>query len=70
MIDVVTGGGEQGVEIGHVDGDGARDALPAVLPVLPLRETVPFPDTLTPLAVGQERSIRLVNDALAATARS
>ena len=32
--------------------------------MLPLRETVTFPDTLTPLAVGQERSIKLVNDVL------
>src|SRR4051812_8335303 len=39
--------------------------LPDALPVLPLRETVAFPDTLTPLAVGQPRSIELVNDALA-----
>jgi ATP-dependent Lon protease len=38
--------------------------LPSALPVLPLKETVPYPDTLTPLAVGQERSIRLVNDVL------
>jgi ATP-dependent Lon protease len=38
--------------------------LPAALPVLPLREMVPYPDTLTPLAVGQERSIRLVNEVL------
>src|SRR5437764_5006733 len=42
----------------------AQPTLPPGLPVLPLRETVPFPETLTPLAVGQERSIRLVNDAL------
>ena len=42
----------------------ARPPLPAQLPVLPLRDTVTFPDTLTPLAVGQERSIRLVNDVL------
>ena len=40
--------------------------LPEALPVLPLRETVTFPDTLTPLAVGQERSIKLVNDVLGA----
>ena len=33
--------------------------------MLPLRDTVTFPDTLTPLAVGQERSIQLVNDVLA-----
>jgi ATP-dependent Lon protease len=38
--------------------------LPGALPVLPLKETVPFPDTLTPLAVGQERSMRLINDVL------
>jgi ATP-dependent Lon protease len=35
-----------------------------VLPVLPLRDSVTFPDTLTPLAGRQERSIRLVNDVL------
>ncbi len=39
--------------------------LPAELPVLPLRETVPFPDTLIPLAVAQPRSIALINDVLA-----
>ncbi|MDQ3572943.1 MAG: endopeptidase La [Actinomycetota bacterium] len=38
--------------------------LPAALPVLPLREMVAYPDTLTPLAIGQERSMRLVNDIL------
>ena len=40
--------------------------LPERLSVLPLRDTVTYPDTLTPLAVGQERSIQLVNDALSA----
>src|SRR5947199_29901 len=29
------------------------------------RESVPLPDTLTPLAVGQDRSVQLVNDVLA-----
>ena len=38
--------------------------LPAALPVLPLKEMVAYPDTLTPLAVGQERSIKLVDDVL------
>jgi ATP-dependent Lon protease len=38
--------------------------LPEALPILPLRDSVPFPETLTPLAVGQERSIKLVNDVL------
>jgi ATP-dependent Lon protease len=41
-----------------------QEPLPDALPVLPLRETVTYPDTLTPLAVGQERSIKLVNDVL------
>jgi ATP-dependent Lon protease len=44
----------------------ASEPLPEALPVLPLRETVTFPETLTPLAVGQERSIKLVNDVLGA----
>jgi ATP-dependent Lon protease len=39
--------------------------LPGELPVLPLRETVPFPETLIPLGIAQERSIQLVNDVLA-----
>jgi ATP-dependent Lon protease len=44
----------------------ATEPLPDALPVLPLRETVTFPETLTPLAVGQERSVKLVNDVLGA----
>jgi ATP-dependent Lon protease len=44
----------------------AGQPLPDALPVLPLRETVTFPETLTPLAVGQERSIKLVDDVLGA----
>ena len=44
----------------------ADQPLPDALPVLPLRDTVTFPETLTPLAVGQERSITLVDDVLGA----
>src|SRR5215471_8326604 len=36
--------------------------LPATLPVLPLKDTVVFPGFPTPLAIGQERSIKLVED--------
>jgi ATP-dependent Lon protease len=39
-------------------------ALPERVGVLPLRDTVTFPDMLIPLNVGQERSIELVNDVL------
>ena len=41
-------------ELGH--------ELPATLPVLPLKETVVFPESMTPLAIGQERSIQLIDD--------
>jgi ATP-dependent Lon protease len=41
-----------------------RGELPTALPVLPLKEAVAYPDTLSPLAVGQERSLKLVNDVL------
>ncbi len=44
----------------------ASQPLPDALPVLPLRDSVTFPDTVTPLAVGQERSVQLVNDVLGA----
>ncbi|MDP9307915.1 MAG: LON peptidase substrate-binding domain-containing protein, partial [Actinomycetota bacterium] len=36
--------------------------VPSELPVLPLKETVVFPQSMTPLAIGQERSIKLVED--------
>jgi ATP-dependent Lon protease len=35
------------------------------LPILPLRDAVVFPNSMTPLAIGQERSIRLVDEAVA-----
>ncbi|ACI18312.1 endopeptidase La [Dictyoglomus thermophilum] len=38
--------------------------IPEVLPILPLRETVVYPQMLIPLIVGREKSIRLVEDAL------
>jgi ATP-dependent Lon protease len=59
MIDLTSAG--NGAELAGVP----ALALPATLPVLPLRDAVTFPDMLTPLAVGQERSVRLVNDVLA-----
>jgi ATP-dependent Lon protease len=37
-------------------------AIPRELAVLPLRDTVIFPESMTPLAIGQERSIKLVDD--------
>jgi len=38
---------------------------PAALPVLPLKEMVVFPQSMTPLAIGQERSVQLIDDVVA-----
>jgi len=38
------------------------EATPSILPVLPLRGTVVFPLTLVPLAAGQPRSLRLIDE--------
>jgi ATP-dependent Lon protease len=42
----------------------ARDdvEVPGELPVLPLKEMVVFPQSMTPLAIGQDRSLRLIDD--------
>jgi len=40
------------------------EKIPDTMPILPLRETVVFPETVTPLAVGQERSVKLIDDVL------
>jgi ATP-dependent Lon protease len=49
---------EERVPGGEIEGTTA-------LPILPLRESVVFPSSMTPLAIGQERSIRLVDEAVA-----
>ncbi len=41
-----------------------RYQIPEVLPILPLRDAVLFPDLVMPLVVGREKSIRLIDDAL------
>src|SRR5262245_15388945 len=42
--------------------DESEIEVPSTLPVLPLKETVVFPQSMTPLAIGQERSIKLIDD--------
>jgi ATP-dependent Lon protease len=44
--------------------DGESVPIPSALPVLPLKDTIVFPQSMSPLAVGQERSVRLVDDVL------
>ncbi len=43
---------------------GAARELPHEVGVLPLRDTVTFPDMLIPLNVGQPRSVELINEVL------
>jgi ATP-dependent Lon protease len=51
-----------GLESGE---DGQPLSFPATLPVLPLKETVVFPQSMAPLAIGQERSVRVIDDVVA-----
>src|ERR1700681_530657 len=39
--------------------------IPSELPVLPLRDTVLFPNSFMPLAVARESSVRLIDDTIA-----
>ena len=39
-------------------------AIPPELPILPLRDTVLFPNSFMPLAVARESSVRLIDDAI------
>ena len=52
---------------GTSDGEKPEDIeveYPSVLPILPLRGLVVYPQTAVPLTIGQPRSIKLVDDAL------
>jgi ATP-dependent Lon protease len=40
-------------------------AIPSELPILPLRDTVLFPNSFMPLAVARESSVKLIDDAIA-----
>ena len=43
--------------------------IPTLLPILPLRGVVVYPQTAVPLTIGQSRSIRLVDDVMAGDER-
>ncbi|MEE9516786.1 MAG: endopeptidase La [Candidatus Adiutricales bacterium] len=40
------------------------DSIPEILPILPLRNTIVFPFSIQPLAVGIPRSVKLIEDAI------
>jgi ATP-dependent Lon protease len=50
-------------------GDQAASKIPDILPILPLRGLVVYPQTAVPLTIGQARSIRLVDDVVAGDER-
>src|SRR5688572_25932102 len=47
------------------EGDGTEKlSIPSELPILPLRDTVLFPNSFMPLAVAREASVRLIDEAV------
>jgi len=59
---------ETEAEIGAEEAE--REAqIPTVLPILPLRGLVVYPQTVVPLTIGQPRSIRMVDDVVAGEER-
>src|SRR6185437_4686600 len=53
-------------ELGEIlEASSEQLELPAVLPILPLKDTVVFPQSMAPLAIGQERSVRVIDDVVA-----
>ena len=49
-------------EKGKSPGNALADAIPSVLPILPLRGVVVYPMTTVPLTVGQPRSVKLIDE--------
>jgi ATP-dependent Lon protease len=54
---------EQRLEIGDASAEQPV-AIPSELPILPLRDTVLFPNSFLPLAVARESSVRLIEEAI------
>ncbi|HEX6482925.1 MAG TPA: endopeptidase La [Ktedonobacteraceae bacterium] len=52
------------VELRQGDEEDEHLTIPDVLPILPLKDTVIYPFAVQPLGVGQERSIRLIDDVM------
>ncbi len=56
---------EDGSETESEDTGVPKSDIPAIIPILPLRGLVVYPQTAIPLTVGQPRSIKLVDEAIA-----
>src|SRR5436190_15622218 len=55
---------DQPLDIEELTPSERAQALPDELPILPLRDTVLFPNSFMPLAVARESSVRLIDDAI------
>jgi ATP-dependent Lon protease len=60
---------EDNAEIEDFQSKQHEENIPSVLPILPLRGLVVYPQTAVPLTIGQPRSIRLVDDVVAGEER-
>jgi ATP-dependent Lon protease len=61
--------GEKNPELsGEISGE-EKPQIPSILPVLPLRGLVIYPETVVPLTIGQPRSIRLIDEVMASENR-
>ena len=56
---------EKDTILDEILGLGTKSSTPEILPILPLRGVVVYPQTAVPLTVGQPRSVKLVDDILA-----
>jgi ATP-dependent Lon protease len=57
---------DERLDIGDASAEHPVD-IPSELPILPLRDTVLFPNSFLPLAVARESSVRLIEEAIAGT---
>src|SRR5690349_23430571 len=54
---------DEPLDLEEVSSDDRPLAVPDELPILPLRDTVLFPNSFMPLAVAREASVRLIDEA-------
>ena len=53
--------------ISIIEDDNTDAEIPGILPLMPVRDVVVFPDMVLPLFVGREKSVRAVEEAVAKT---
>jgi ATP-dependent Lon protease len=57
---------DEGLDLQELSLGDQPIAIPGELPILPLRDTVLFPNSFMPLAVARESSVRLIDEAISA----